>query len=78
MTESIYQFVMDRLQQSKGQWPKVAKASGVPKRTLEKIARREIVDPGVSHIEALADYFRTQQHERHLGCSTLHAHTRNE
>lgn len=58
VTESIYQFVMDQLQEHKGRWPQVSEGSGVPKRTLEKIARREIVDPGVSHIEALAKYFR--------------------
>lgn len=61
MTESIYQFVMDQLQQHKGRWPAVARGSGVPKRTLEKIARREIADPGVSHIEALATYFHNEK-----------------
>lgn len=33
----------------------------MPKRTIEKIARREIEDPGVSHIEKLAVYFRGTQ-----------------
>lgn len=68
VTESMYAFVMDQLQQSKGRWPEVAKGAGVPKRTLEKIARREIVDPGISHIEALAQYFRGEslgQHRPH-------------
>jgi len=78
VTESIYEFVMDQLQQSKGQWPRVAKGAGVPKRTLEKIARREIADPGVSHIEALAAYFRAGKHGRHRGGAGLHAHTRGE
>ena len=54
---SIYEYVMERLQASKGTWPAVAEGSGVPLRTLEKIARREIQDPGVSQIEKLAGYF---------------------
>jgi len=56
--ESIYEFVLDRLENAKGGWPTVAEESGVPLRTLEKIARKEIKDPGVSHIEKLAGYFR--------------------
>jgi len=60
VTESIYQFVMEQLQQHKGRWGQVAKGSGVPKRTIEKIARREIADPGVSSIEALAAHFRSE------------------
>lgn len=56
--ESIYEFVMARLEQAKGGWPTVADESGVSLRTIEKIARREIKDPGVSHIEKLAIYFR--------------------
>lgn len=50
---------MGHLEASKGGWPTVADGSGVSLRTLEKIARKEIVDPGVSHIEKLAIYFRT-------------------
>lgn len=56
----MYQFVLARLENAKGGWPTVAEESGVPLRTLEKIARKEIRDPGVSHIEKLAGYFREQ------------------
>jgi transcriptional regulator with XRE-family HTH domain len=58
MPESIYEYVMAELERSKGRWPAVAEGSGVSRRTIEKIARREIVDPGISHIEKLANYFR--------------------
>jgi hypothetical protein len=58
MTESIYKFVLERLQEAKGTWPTVAEETGIPLRTLEKIARREVEDPGVSKIEILARYFR--------------------
>jgi hypothetical protein len=36
----------------------VAEGSGVPKRTVEKIARRETQNPGVRHVERLAAFFR--------------------
>jgi len=58
MNDSIHEYVIEQLQASKGTWPKVAKGSKVPKRTLEKIARREIADPGVKTVEKLARYFR--------------------
>lgn len=54
----IHDHVVEKLQNSKGQWSEIADASGVPKRTLEKIARREFKNPGVKHIESLAKYFR--------------------
>lgn len=58
MHESLHEYVLRGLEASKGRWASVAQGSGVSKRTLEKIARREIRDPGVSHIEKLARYFR--------------------
>lgn len=64
MEQNIYDFVMAGLDQTKGSWPQVADGSGVSKRTLEKIARREIKDPGVSHIQAIADYFKRTAPER--------------
>lgn len=62
--QSMYEFVMDRLEETKGHWPTVAEGSGVSVRTVEKIARGEIKDPGVSHIEKLAGYFRGQPKSR--------------
>jgi transcriptional regulator with XRE-family HTH domain len=58
--KSLYEYVMGELQASKGHWADVARGSGVSKRTLEKIARREIKDPGVSHCERLYAYFKAQ------------------
>jgi hypothetical protein len=60
MTESLYQYVLNQLSLTKGDWPNVALGTGISYRTLEKIARQEIKDPGVSHIEKLAGYFRGQ------------------
>ena len=59
MTDSIYEYVLAQLELAKGKWSEVADGTGMSKRTIEKIARREIEDPGVSHIEKLATYFRS-------------------
>lgn len=61
MEETLHERVLRKLEESKGRWAEVAKGSGVSKRTIEKIARREIHDPGVSHIEALARFFAEQR-----------------
>lgn len=60
MSESTYDFVMENLQATKWRWPQVAAGSGVPCRTLEKIARRETKNPKIQTIEKLATYFRDQ------------------
>lgn len=55
---SIHEFVLQQLAAQRGRWPEIASGSGVPLRTLEKIARQEIRNPGVSHVQKLADYLR--------------------
>lgn len=59
MEQPIFEYVLTGLERTKGRWPAVAEASGVPYKTLTKIAQREIADPGVSHIQKLADYFHS-------------------
>lgn len=61
MALNMHDYVVSRLEAAKGRWPQIAEASGVSKRTIEKIARREIDDPGVSHIQKLSDYFRAAE-----------------
>jgi len=41
-------------------WPEIAKVSGVPEKTICKIAYRETKDPRTSTTEALHDYFVEQ------------------
>jgi transcriptional regulator with XRE-family HTH domain len=68
MSESIYKYVLEQLEQVKGTWPEVAAATGISHRTLEKIARQETKKPGIHHIESLAGYFRSRaskQSDRH-------------
>lgn len=58
MPESIHQYVLEELARAKGSWPAIAEATGISYRTIEKIARQETEDPGVSLIERLAEHFR--------------------
>lgn len=61
MHDSIHRYVLDQLEATKGSWPTVARESGVSRRTLEKIARQEIADPGVRTVERLANYFHRRK-----------------
>jgi hypothetical protein len=63
MDKPMLEYVLERLDESKGRLPTVAAESGVPYRTLQKIANRDTEDPGVSHIQRLHDYYRAQRAE---------------
>lgn len=55
--ESIYQYVLDELEERRGEWKEIARDTGISYRTIQKIARQIVADPGVSRIETLAKYF---------------------
>lgn len=63
MDTSIYGYVMKCLADSRLSYGEIAEGSGVSKRTVEKIARKEIGDPGVSHVEKLAAFFKGLEKE---------------
>ena len=54
----MFSYVLAQLELSKGALPQVANESGVPYRTLQKIASGETKDPGVCTVQKLYDYFR--------------------
>ena len=58
METTLYEYVLAQLQAHKGRWSEVSRATGISKRTIEKIARREVADPRISNVQALATYFR--------------------
>ena len=58
---SIFDYVLNNLERHKGQLPRVADESGVPYRTLQKIASGETKDPGVAVVQTLHDYFREKE-----------------
>lgn len=58
MNESVYEFVMDELEKTRGAWGDIASATGISISTIKKIGYRDVENPGVLTIEKLATYFR--------------------
>lgn len=56
--DSIHDYVLSELKKRSGQWPTVAKDSGVPYGTLKKIAVGSTPSPRIKTLERLAMYFR--------------------
>lgn len=61
MKTGLHDYVVKQLESTDLSYQEVAAGVGMSKRTVEKIARREIEDPGVSHIEKLAAFFRKRE-----------------
>ena len=59
--EPILDYVLRNLDLNKGSHKEIAEASGVPYSTLAKISQRVTPNPGVQHVQALADHFRRVQ-----------------
>ncbi|MGN7985159.1 hypothetical protein [Burkholderia sp. 22313] len=55
--EPMLETVLRRLNQVKGDWPRIAGESTVPYQTITKIACGFVRDPRVSTVQALYDYF---------------------
>lgn len=60
MDQDLHQYVLSELDAAKGRWPEISAETGVPYQTMTKIAQRRIRNPGISHIQNLADYFKRQ------------------
>lgn len=58
--EPILIFVRRRLEEVRGSWVEVSRASGVPYHTLTKIAQGQVEDPRISTVQALVDHFNGQ------------------
>lgn len=61
--EPILTFVRRRLEESRGYWPQISTATGVPYFTITNIAQGKVEDPRVSTVQKLVDYFRTRDAE---------------
>ncbi|MGF7130505.1 hypothetical protein P3T40_001980 [Paraburkholderia sp. EB58] len=66
--------VLRRLDDAKGEWPRIAEASGVPYQTITKIGGRFVADPRVSSVQALFDYFAGQPEETAAADSVQASH----
>ena len=56
--EPILDYVLRKLAENKGRHVEISKATGIPYGTIAKITQRTTPNPGVNHIQVLADYFR--------------------
>ena len=60
MNPNLFDTVLARLRARRPNWREVSRGSGVPYETLKKIARGTTPNPGVMHVQRLADYFEAQ------------------
>jgi hypothetical protein len=60
IAQNLHQFVLAQLEARRGDWVSIARESGVPYNTITKIAQGAIVDPRVSKLQRLANYFRAK------------------
>ena len=60
MHTNLLDFVLTHLDRRSPKWTEVARSTGVPYDTLKKIATRTTPNPGVRHVQVLADYFQAQ------------------
>ena len=57
MRENIYDYVMSRLDLRVVPLVRVSRETGIPYESLKKIAHRRTPNPGVKHVQTLADFF---------------------
>lgn len=55
---NLYDFVSDGLQGREAEWSAAAEHAGVHRKTVERIAKRSVPNPGVRTMESLADWIR--------------------
>ncbi|WP_260435108.1 MULTISPECIES: hypothetical protein [unclassified Burkholderia] len=61
--EPMLDTVLRRLNQVKGDWPRIADESTVPYQTITKIACGFVRDPRISTVQTLYDYFEDQSEQ---------------
>lgn len=57
MRNDLYAYVMANLDARHIALARVSREAGIPYESLKKIAHRRTPNPGVKHVQALADYF---------------------
>lgn len=57
MRENIYAYVMSNFDAKVVPLVRVSRETGIPYESLKKIAHRRTPNPGVKHVQALAEFF---------------------
>lgn len=55
----MHQFVITKLREWRYRRPEIAAETGISLRTIEKIAREEVKNPGIRHVQTLHDFFQS-------------------
>jgi hypothetical protein len=58
MNEPLLDYVKARLEAHRGEWPQIARITGVPYFTITNIVQGKVEDPRISTIQPLVDYFQ--------------------
>lgn len=61
MQTPMLDYVLQNLDAAKGRWPVISEKTGIPYKTLVKVAQSETKNPGIDSVQRLYDYFREQQ-----------------
>lgn len=64
MEKPILDYVKERLEAARGEWPKVSDETGVPYFTITNIVQGKVADPRVGTVQKLHDYFRQREEAR--------------
>lgn len=59
--EDIKGYVLDKLKEHSGQLREISKSANVPYPTLLKINQQYIKNPGINHMQALYNHFKSFQ-----------------
>jgi transcriptional regulator with XRE-family HTH domain len=57
---NMHEFVITRLTEWRYRRPEIARETGISLRTIEKIARQEVKNPGIKHMQTLHDFFQAR------------------
>lgn len=60
MNEPLLDYVLRNLEQSKGRMKAISDELDLPYTTLRNIYKGVTPNPGVNHVQALADYFKNR------------------
>lgn len=58
MNTNLLGYVLAKLDERAINWKTISRDTGVPYETLKKIAHRRTPNPGVKHVQTLADFFQ--------------------
>ena len=67
MLINLHAYVLQRLTQREVPWTQVSRDAGIPYETLKKIASGRTPNPGVQHVQRLADFFEGMELQRVTG-----------